>query len=69
MHLRDKCGRNEYRHCYELLFFVWGGGGMWRRQLFGRYSISCLFQNVEDSFEQLFLGVYGPNDDQEQMDL
>lgn len=28
MHLRDKCGRNEYRHCYELLFFVWGGGGV-----------------------------------------
>lgn len=50
-------------------FLCGGGGGMWRRQLFGRYSISCLFQNVEDSFEQLFLGVYGPNDDQEQMDL
>ena len=24
---------------------------------------------MEDSFGQLFLGVYGPNDDQEQMDL
>ena len=31
--------------------------GFWR----GSHSVSCHFQNVEDGFDWLFIGVYGPN--------
>jgi hypothetical protein len=40
-----------------------------REECMGCYTLACSFENVEDRFEWVFGGVYGPNVDVERRDL
>jgi hypothetical protein len=40
-----------------------------REECMGGYTLACSFKNVEDQFEWVFGGVYGPNVDVERRDL
>jgi hypothetical protein len=37
-----------------------------REECMGGYTLACSFKNVEDQFEWVFGGVYGPNGDVER---